>query len=177
MRVSLAMSLLILRIITSLNSVAVPEDELYDIYLRAWASSSDEIRQELPIEYQAAACGMDVNTFEFMARVIQAESDGTDDMNHIDGKILIACVILNRVESSQFNSTIPSVLTQDGQFTTVSNGWCSASLTRSSRWAIVEAQRALYNDEVPRDLLYFNCVGYNYGTPYGYVDGNYFMRG
>ena len=73
MRVSLAMSLLILRIITSLNSVAVPEDELNDIYLRAWASSSDEIRQELPIEYQAAACGMDVNTFEFMARVVQAE--------------------------------------------------------------------------------------------------------
>lgn len=177
MRFSLICSMVLLRVFTALNAATMPASELNDIYLRAWNSATDEVRQELPIEYQAAACGMSTTEFEFMARVIQAESDGSDSMERLEGKILIAAVIFNRVESSQFNNTITTVLTESGQFTTVSGGWCSSPLTKSSRWAIVEAQRRLAADEIPTDLLYFNCIGYNYGTSYGFVDGNYFMRG
>lgn len=147
-----------------------------DIYEIIWNNADDEIRQTLPIGIQAHACGIDATEFEFMARVIEMESDRTDSL---DGKILIAAVILNRAnpDNSEFPDTITGVLTQSGQFTTVSGGWCTQNYTTTSRWAIVEAERALAANEIPTDLLYFNCVGYNYGTPYGYVDGNYFMCG
>lgn len=177
MRVSLAFTLLIFRIFSTINLPMVSDDERTDIYLRAWQNASDEVRQELPIEYQAAACNMSAYEFEFMARVIQAESDGSYDWSDLEDKILIAAVIFNRVENRQFNNTISGVLTESGQFSTVSGGWCSCRYSDSSRWAIVEAQRRLFAEEIPRDLLYFNCIGYNYGTAYGCYGGNYFMRG
>lgn len=141
-----------------------------------WSNCDDEVRKTLPIEYQAHACGITVEEFTFMARVIQAESNGTYDWSDLEDKILIACVILNRVESRSFNNTITTVLTQSGQFTTVSGGGCSCGYSDSSRWAIVEAQRRLINEEVPTNLLYFNSIGYA-STPYCYEGGNYFSLG
>lgn len=176
MRISLALTLVIFRIFTALNSAITPEDEMQDVYLRAWLSVDDEVRQELPIDYQAAACGMTEHEFEFMARVIQAESNGSTDWSDLEDKILIAAVIFNRCDSGQFRNSIDGVLTESGQFSTVSGNWCSTRYTSSSRWAIVEAQRRLANDEIPRNLLYFNCVNYCH-TPYCYEGGNYFSLG
>lgn len=147
---------------------------LADLYGIIWASCDDEVRKTLPLEIQASACGIDATEFEFLARVVQKESDGSTDWSDFEDKVLIACVILNRVESDSFPDTITGVLTESGQFTTVSNGWCSASYTDSSKWAIVEAQRRLAEGTVPDNLLFFNCIGYNYGTPYCY-ESNYFM--
>ena len=143
-----------------------------DYMLQAWASCSDEIRYDLPLEYQAAACGMTATEFEYLARVVEAESDRT---NSLEGKIHIAAVILNRVNNRAFPNNIQGVLDEPGQFSTTSGGWCSTSYTATSRWAIVEAQRRLALGEIPDNLLYFNCIGYNYGYAYGYIDGNYFM--
>lgn len=139
-----------------------------------WANSSDDERMYFPIECQSYACGMDPIEFEFMARVIEMESDRTENL---DGKILIAAVIFNRITSDEFPNTITGVLTESGQFSTVTNGWCNQGYTITSRWAIVEAQRQLASGDIPDNLLYFNCIGYNYGSPYGYVNGNYFMLG
>ena len=177
MRISLAFTLLVFRIFSALNMPIVSDDERTELYLRVWSQTTDEVRQELPIEYQAAACGMTTNEFEFMARVVQAESDGSYDWSDLEDKILIAAVILNRVQSGSFRNSIEGVLTEPGQFSTVSGGRCSCSYSASSRWAIVEAQRRLANDEIPNDLLYFNCIGYNCGTAYGCYGGNYFSRG
>lgn len=137
-----------------------------------WSNATDETRRELPLEFQAYACGMTASEFEYMARTIEAESDRTNSM---EGKIHIAAVILNRVNGGSFPDSIQGVLDQSGQFTTTSNGWCSTPYTETSRWAIVEAQRRLAEGTIPENLLYFNAIGYNYGTPYGYIDGNYFM--
>lgn len=167
---------LLVSVVTLINTPIITQDEKEAIMARAWQESSDEIRQELPLEYQAYACGMTEYEFEFMARVIQAESNGTYDWSDFEDKVLIACVILNRVESSSFNNTIASVLTESGQFSTVSGGYCSCSYSDSSRWSIVEAQRRLANEEVPTNLLYFNCVGYS-STPYCECGGNYFSLG
>ena len=149
---------------------------VWDLYEIMWSNASDDVRQTFPIAIQAHACGIDETEYEFMARVIEMESDRSDSL---DGKILIAAVILNRAnpENGEFPDTITGVLTQSGQFTTVSGGWCSHQYTTTSKWAIVEAQRQIATGDIPTDLLYFNCIGYNYGTPYGYVDGNYFMEG
>lgn len=143
-----------------------------DIYTLMWNNASDDVRRSFPIEVQAYSCGMTEAEFEYLARVVEAESDRTDNL---DGKILIAAVVLNRVNSSSFPNTIDGVLNESGQFSTTNGGWCSECYTISSRWAIVEAQRQLASGDIPDNLLYFNCIGYNYGTAYGYVDGNYFM--
>lgn len=109
---------------------------LYEIM---WNNASDDERKEFPIAVQAHACGLTETEFEYMARVIQAESNGTYDWSDFEDKVLIACVIFNRVESSQFPNTIQGVLDQSGQFSTTSGGWCSCSYSDSSKWAIVEA--------------------------------------
>lgn len=166
---------ILISVFTAINTPVISQDEKNTIMEQAWFNSTDEIRQTLPLEYQAYACGMTAEEFEFLARVIQAESNGTYDWSDFEDKVLIACVILNRVEDSRFNNTISSVLTESGQFSTVSGGWCSCSYSDSSRWAVVIAMRRLAEGEVPNNLLYFNCIGYNYGTPYGCFGGNYFM--
>lgn len=144
--------------------------------LIVWESCrSDDIRKTLPSEYIAYACGMEPWEFDYMARVIQAESNGTYDWSDFEDKVLIAAVIFNRKADSRFYNSISGVLDEPGQFTTTSGGWCSTSSSESSRWAIVEAERRLLAGEIPSNLLYFNCVGYNYGTPYGCYGGNYFM--
>lgn len=136
-----------------------------------WGSCTDEQRMDLPLHYQAYICGMTDYEFEYMARCIEAESDRS---SNIEGKILIAATILNRVNSSSFPSTISGVLDQSGQFETTYNGWCRISSTRTSRWAIVEAQRLLQNGDIPSNVLYFNSIGYQYGYGYAHVGGNYF---
>lgn len=146
-----------------------------DIYEIMWNNTDDEVRKTLPVGVQAHACGMSENEFEYLAQVIEAESDRSDD---IEGKILIAAVILNRVADDRFSDSIEAVLNEPGQFSTTSEGQCTINYTQSSRWAIVEAQRGLAEGEIPEDLLYFNCIGYNmtgYCIPYDYVGGNYFM--
>lgn len=143
-----------------------------DGMLMIWNNASDEQRYEMPDYYKAVALDMDIEEYRFFARVVEAESDRTDS---IDGRILIASVIINRVNDERFPNTISGVLTQDGQFEVVQSGMCNVSATNLSEWAIVEAYRQLDEGLVPDNLLYFNCVGYNCGTAYGCVDGNYFM--
>lgn len=143
-----------------------------DCMLMVWNNASDEQRYEMPDYYKAVALDMDIEEYRFLARVVEAESDRTDS---IDGRILIASVIINRVNDERFPNTISEVLTQDGQFEVVQSGGCNVSATNLSEWAIVEACRQLDEGLVPDNLLYFNCIGYNCGTAYGCVDGNYFM--
>lgn len=141
-------------------------------YYYIYTYGTEEMKMDLPMEYLAYQAGMDVEEFEFLARVIEAESDRSQNL---EAKTMIAACIINRVNSDYFPDTISSVLTQEGQFTTVSGGWCSMQHTRTSRYAIISALEALENDEIPTNVLFFNCIGYNYGTPYGVYGDNYFM--
>lgn len=138
-----------------------------------WINSTDAERIEMPAEVQAYACGIATEEFIYLAQVIEAESDRNPE--HMEGKIHIAAVILNRVNSPSWPDSIRGVLDQADQFATTSGGTCSMADTQSSRWAIIEAQRRLATGDIPENLIYFNCVGYNNGSAYGYIDGNYFM--
>lgn len=147
-------------------------------YMDIWLLSTPEERYILPTKYKAAAVGLSEEEFNLLARVVEAESDRSwceDGTTY--GRTLIASVIFNRVNSDAWPNTVTGVLTQSGQFSTVSNGWCSISSTKASEWAIVEAYYGLLDDYIPSDLIYFNCIGYNNGRPYDYVGGNYFMYG
>ncbi len=115
--------------------------------------------------------GMTEEEFIFISSVVEAESDRSESL---EGRILIAEVILNRVNSPSFPDTITGVLTQSGQFTTVVNGHSVTERTELSDEAVIQAVRAIESGEAA-PVYFFNCIGYNYGEPYGYVDGNYFM--
>lgn len=139
---------------------------------RAWLSMSEEQRLEADIEYKAAACGLSVETFDLFSRVIEAESDRSDNL---EGRVLIALTILNRVDSASFPASIEDVIYQSGQFEVVANGMIySVGRTALSDAAIIEAQRRIAEGIAPR-VMYFNATNYAYGEPYGYEGGNYFV--
>ena len=116
--------------------------------------------------------GMTEEEFYFISSVVEAESDRSESM---DGRILIAETILNRVNSPLFEGdTITEILTASGQFSTVVNGRSIVERTDLSDQAVIIAVQEIESGTAP-EVLFFNCIGYNYGTPYGYVDGNYFM--
>ena len=118
--------------------------------------------------------GMTEEEFYFISSVVEAESDRSESL---EGRILIAEVILNRVNSPLFNGdTITEILTASGQFSTVVNGHSVTERTDLSDQAVIIAVQEIENGTAP-EVLFFNCIGYNYGTPYGdgAIDGNYFM--
>ena len=125
------------------------------------------------IEERAEMAGMTVEDFVFISSVVEAESDRSESL---DGRILIALTIINRVEDPRFPDTITAVLTQRGQFATVRNGHSVVGRTDLSDEAVIQAFEWNATGEDP-NILFFNCIGYNYGEPYGDgpIDGNYFM--
>ena len=128
------------------------------------ASYSDEIKSGM--------CQMTVEEFDLMSRVVEAESDRSDNL---EGRVLIAEVILNRVESADFANDITGVCYQSGQFEVVSNGMIySVGRTELSDAAVCEAYKRTQDGEAP-NVMYFNNSNYAYGTPYCYEGGNYFV--
>lgn len=135
--------------------------------------STKMVCQEPTLSELASQVDMTEEEFIFISSVVEAESDRSDD---IEGRILIALTIINRVEDPRFPDTITAVLTQRGQFATVRNGHSVVERTDLSDEAVIQAFEWNATREDP-NVLFFNCIGYNYGEPYGDgpIDGNYFM--
>ena len=120
----------------------------------------------------AEEIGIEESEFIFISSVVEAESDRSDD---IEGRIYIALTILNRVNDDRFNGdTITEILNAPGQFSTVRNGHSVTNRTELSDEAVFQAWRWINEGDAP-EVLFFNCRGYNYGEPYAYIGGNYFM--
>ena len=124
-------------------------------------------------EQMAMMCGLDIDEFEYFAQVVEAESDGRTEYH--EGKLYVAACIWDRVNSDLFPDTVRGVLDEPGQFSTTYGGRCRKSATSASRYAVLEAYYQLQSGDIPTNILYFNCIGYNYGTAYGKIGDNYFM--
>ena len=142
-----------------------PEDWILD---RVYFSMSEEQRAEASLEIKARAVGMTEEEFDLMSRTIEAESDRS---NNLEGRVLIAIVIFNRV--GVFSDSITGVITQSGQFSVYESGavW-SVGRTTLSDQAIIEAHSRIAEGEAPA-IMYFNNQGYN-GNGYCECGGNYF---
>lgn len=124
----------------------------------------------MTIEQRAEAAGMTTEDFIFISSVVEAESDRSESL---EGRVLIALTIINRVEDERFPDTISEVLNQRGQFSTVRNGHSVVDRTDYSDEAVIRAVE--WNEQgTEPNVLFFNCVGYGIGEPYGRIDGNYF---
>ena len=130
----------------------------------------------MTVDEYAEVCGLTTDEFVLLSSCVEAESNRSTD-GDLSGRILICATILNRVNDDRFPDTITEVLTQRGQFTTIwRNGTCVTQRTEYSDEAVLQAIEMVENDEVPDDILYFNCRGYA-SEPYDYVGGNYFSLG
>lgn len=162
-------------IVFNMSSRAVAYETQESVYCAVWNSLTDEERYYLPAEYKAAVLGMEVNDFELFSRMVEMESNRSTTSNFTtEGRVLIAVVAWNRYYSDAWPDTINGVLTQGGQFSTISNGWCSCKPTLYSEWAIIEAHRRIANEEAP-SIMYFNCIGPGGRQLYSYEGGNYFL--
>lgn len=72
---------------------------------------------------------------DLLARLVRAEAQGES----FKGKVAVACVVLNRVESSKFPNTIKGVIYQRGQFQPVRNGAINKPADQDSIKAVQEA--------------------------------------
>ncbi|MGM9922915.1 MAG: cell wall hydrolase [Bacillus sp. (in: firmicutes)] len=72
---------------------------------------------------------------DLMARLVQAEAKGEP----YQGKVAVANVVLNRVESEKFPDTIGKVINAKGQFTPVANGAIKKPASKESKKAVNEA--------------------------------------
>jgi N-acetylmuramoyl-L-alanine amidase len=161
----------ILMAVTMLGA-ETPEDWAAD---RIWNSMSEEQRYEASIELKARSVGLSEEEFIFFSSVVEAESDRGYSDESQENRTLIALTIYNRMLDEDWPDTISGVLNQSGQFSVVSSGACwSVGRTNSSDMAILEAHRRLAEGDAPH-VIYFNCIGYNAGTPYECVGDNYFM--
>lgn len=72
---------------------------------------------------------------DLLARLVRAEAQGEP----LVGKVEVALVVLNRVNSKQFPDTIKDVIYQPGQFSVVSNGEINKPADAESRQAVERA--------------------------------------
>lgn len=103
---------------------------------------------EQTMQYQLS--DQDYNT---LLRIVEAEAGGEDE----DGKLLVANVVLNRVNSDTFPDTVTDVVMQKeqgvAQFSPTVDGRFQNVRISKETYAAVE--RALYGEDISQGALYF----------------------
>ena len=87
--------------------------------------------------------------YEVLKRIVEAEAGGCD----MQGRILVANVILNRVRDAEFPSTITDVVYQRSQFSPVSDGRLNSCSV--SEKTVEAVNRALAGEDYSQGALFF----------------------
>jgi spore germination cell wall hydrolase CwlJ-like protein len=111
-----------------------------------------------------------LDSLELLAACVEAEAGNQG----LEGKRLVADVILNRVDSPDFPDTIEGVITQPYAFTSYWNGMVSSvSISDETFQAVSMELEQRSNTE----LLFFTAYAYGeYGTPCLQVGDHYFSK-
>ena len=84
--------------------------------------TEEVIETEQPVEednfHNDMSCDWDAEDAYLLAKIAMAEAEGEDT----EGKALVIMVVLNRVQSDEFEDTIHDVIYEKSQFSPVSNG-------------------------------------------------------
>lgn len=94
--------------------------------------------------------GFSQNDIQIMANAVHGEARGEP----YEGKVAVAAVILNRVESASFPNTVSGVIFEPRAFTAVSDGQIWLTPNESARRAVVDAINGW--DPTGEALYYFN---------------------
>ncbi len=138
----------------------VTEETAEETHTTTFADMPEDEKKELPgyeeateavveIEEAEEAIVLSESDYNTLLRIVQAESGGCD----IIGKILVANVILNRVESNEFPDSIHGVVYQKSQFSPVIDGSINrCKVSDETREAV---ERALNGEDPSEGALYF----------------------
>ncbi|MFD0829504.1 cell wall hydrolase [Neobacillus sp. M.A.Huq-85] len=96
---------------------------------------------------------IEISTYErdLLARLVRAEAQNEP----FNGKVAVACVVLNRVESKKFPNSIKSVIYARNQFQPVLNGQINKPADKESREAVNEALSSK-RELVGSSLFFYN---------------------
>ncbi|MCS0827418.1 cell wall hydrolase [Cytobacillus firmus] len=125
----------------SLNQLAAMNPQVSNvdlIYVGQTINTSQNNTQPVskPVQAVTSTVGnVSASDVDLMARLVRAEALGEP----YAGKVAVAYVVLNRVDSSQFPNTIKGVIYQKGQFSPVSNGAINTPADADSIRAVKEA--------------------------------------
>lgn len=100
--------------------------------------------------------------YDALLKIVQAEAGGEDEI----GKILVANVILNRVNNIKFPNTVGEVIYSPGQFTPTQ--YSSFSNIQPSESTKIAVDRALAGEDYSQGALYF-CANSVSGAFSGYT--------
>lgn len=89
-------------------------------------------------------------TLEQLARIIYAEARGES----FEGQVAVGAVVLNRVQSNEFPSSIPDIIMQPGQFTAVQDGQYYLTPNKTAYAAARQALNGV--DPTHGSLYYYN---------------------
>ena len=111
------------------------------------AAAETTMEQEEPV--REVFTGYSESDYNVLLRIVQAEAGNCD----IEGRVMVANVILNRVESGSFPNTITKVVYQKHQFSPVSNG--SIKRCKVTTETVEAVERALAGEDLTDGALYF----------------------
>ena len=107
---------------------------------------------------------------EVLLRIVEAEAGSEDE----DGKLLVANVVLNRLNSEAFPDTVSEVVFQRekgvSQFSPVANG--SYYKVRVSEETVSAVERALMGEDISQGALYFVARKYADSSKVEWFDRN-----
>lgn len=145
------------------------EDDVSEIEMQVTESETENSEKEAEYEANAEIKAEDVleeeaeeeniedeneillspEEYQVLLRIVQAEAGTCDET----GKLLVANVILNRIEDEEFPDTVTEVVYQKRQFSPVMNGSINTcKVTMETRNAV---NRALQGEDPSEGALYF----------------------
>jgi N-acetylmuramoyl-L-alanine amidase len=104
-----------------------------------------------PVAKPEPTVNMSAYEKDLLARLVRAEAEAES----YAGKVAVAYVVLNRVDSNQFPNSVSAVINQKGQFSPVSNGAINTPADAESKRAVEEAITANRADS--ESLFFYNA--------------------
>lgn len=126
--------------------VALALAEVKERDLSLMSSSTDRI-----VNYHGRRFAITEEDYQVLLKIVEAESGGED----IKGRMLVANVILNRLEVGFGGDTITEVVFDEGQFSPVASGKIFKMVP--SETTIEAVERVLDGEDHSKGALYFMC--------------------
>lgn len=114
-----------------------------------------ELEPEVVEEENEDILKLEYNDYNVLLKIVEAEAGGED----LIGKIMVANVILNRVNSDAFPDNVTDVVYQKSQFSPISDG--RINTVSISQETLEAVERALNGEDYSHGALYFRSVRCN----------------
>ncbi len=131
---------------TNEKLVALAMAEVKERDLELMSSSTDHI-----VNYHGRRFAITDEDYQVLLKIVEAEAGGED----IKGRMLVANVILNRMEIGFGGNTISAVVFDEGQFSPVTSG--RIFKVTPSETTIEAVERVLSGEDYSKGALYFMC--------------------